>query len=86
MITPERGPEIRALFSPHTTGDELAPTWTLHSFGIDTSTISVWVAGPDDAFAQLALDHHVLTWDLRGHGRSDAPPPAADSGSHQRVA
>lgn len=32
---------------------------------------SVWNALADN----LADDHRVITWDLRGHGASDAPPP-----------
>lgn len=38
-----------------------------HGFGRSGDT---W-AGQADA---LAGDHHVVTWDLRGHGRSQAPP------------
>jgi pimeloyl-ACP methyl ester carboxylesterase len=32
---------------------------------------SIWSALADD----LATDHTVTTWDLRGHGQSDTPPP-----------
>jgi pimeloyl-ACP methyl ester carboxylesterase len=32
---------------------------------------SIWSALADD----LATDHAVTTWDLRGHGQSDTPPP-----------
>lgn len=37
-----------------------------HGFG---RTGDTWAAQAD----ALAGDHHVVTWDLRGHGRSDAP-------------
>ncbi|MFV8749165.1 hypothetical protein ACNOYE_01295 [Nannocystaceae bacterium ST9] len=57
VIPPEREAEIEALFAPHRLGDELAPGWTLHSFAIETATIRVWLAGPDEDFAQLTLDH-----------------------------
>ncbi len=38
-----------------------------HGFG---RTGDTWVAQMD----ALAGDHHVVTWDMRGHGRSEAPP------------
>lgn len=57
VIAPDREQEILALFEPHALGDELAPGWTLHSFSIDSATIIIWVAGPDETYAQLALDH-----------------------------
>ena len=57
VITPGREEEILALFAPHAVGAELVPGWTLHSFSIEVSTISVWVAGPEDTYANLALDH-----------------------------
>lgn len=38
-----------------------------HGFG---RTGDTWVAQAD----ALAGDHHVVTWDMRGHGRSEAPP------------
>ena len=37
-----------------------------HGFG---RTGGTWAAQVDD----LAGDHHVVTWDMRGHGRSEAP-------------
>ncbi len=57
VIPPEREHEIEALFDPHRLGDELAPGWTLHSFSIDLATVRVWMAGPDQQFAELTLDH-----------------------------
>ncbi|MBC8365154.1 MAG: alpha/beta fold hydrolase [Actinobacteria bacterium] len=39
---------------------------------------SVWSTLADD----LAADHAVTTWDLRGHGESDAPPPGRYSREH----
>ena len=57
VIAPGREQEILALFEPHALGDELVPGWTLHSFSIDSATIIVWIAGPDDDHAQLTLDH-----------------------------
>ncbi|MDH4169214.1 MAG: alpha/beta hydrolase [Acidimicrobiia bacterium] len=39
---------------------------------------SVW-AGVVDA---LASDHHCISWDLRGHGASDAPPPGQYTREH----
>lgn len=38
-----------------------------HGFGRASGT---WAAQVD----ALAGDHHVVTWDMRGHGRSEAPP------------
>ena len=38
-----------------------------HGFG---RTGETWAAQVD----ALAGDHHVVTWDMRGHGRSEAPP------------
>jgi hypothetical protein len=57
VIPPGREDEIIALLEPHALGDELAPGWTLHSFSIDTGTVNLWIAGPDDAHAHLSLDH-----------------------------
>lgn len=57
VIEPGREAEIVALFDPHALGDELAPGWTLHSFSIEIGTIHLWIAGPDDAYAHLTLDH-----------------------------
>lgn len=39
---------------------------------------SVWAP----MVADLAADHHVTTWDLRGHGASDAPPPGHYTRDH----
>ncbi|HJL90220.1 MAG TPA: alpha/beta fold hydrolase, partial [Acidimicrobiales bacterium] len=39
---------------------------------------SVWTPIADD----LAGDHSVTTWDLRGHGESDSPPPGNYSRQH----
>ncbi|MDP7549676.1 MAG: alpha/beta hydrolase [Acidimicrobiales bacterium] len=39
---------------------------------------SVWTPIADD----LAGDHSVTTWDLRGHGESDTPPPGNYSRQH----
>ncbi len=39
---------------------------------------AVWTAMADD----LAADHAVTTWDLRGHGASDAPPPGNYTRQH----
>ena len=38
----------------------------------------VWGPLVDD----LSADHRVVTWDLRGHGESDAPPPGNYSRTH----
>jgi pimeloyl-ACP methyl ester carboxylesterase len=38
-----------------------------HGFG---RTGDTWIPQSD----ALAGDHHVVTWDMRGHGRSEAPP------------
>lgn len=57
VIPPGREAEILALFEPHALGDELAPGWTLHSMRIDKATVIIWVAGPDQSHAQVALDH-----------------------------
>jgi pimeloyl-ACP methyl ester carboxylesterase len=38
-----------------------------HGFG---RTGDTWMPQVDD----LAGDHHVVTWDMRGHGRSEVPP------------
>ncbi|HCV36973.1 MAG TPA: hypothetical protein DF783_08595, partial [Acidimicrobiaceae bacterium] len=39
---------------------------------------SVWVSIAD----HLAVDHAVTTWDLRGHGESNTPPPGRYSRQH----
>tara|TARA_B100000686_G_C16729755_1_gene939937 strand:+ start:915 stop:1610 length:696 start_codon:yes stop_codon:yes gene_type:complete len=39
---------------------------------------SVWNQAADD----LASDHRITTWDLRGHGDSDVPPPGFYKRSH----
>ena len=39
---------------------------------------SVWGPMVDD----LAVDHRVATWDLRGHGTSEAPPPGNYTRDH----
>jgi hypothetical protein len=57
VIPPEREDEIEALLDPHRLGDELAPGWTLHSLSIDIATIHIWVAGPDQQFGEVTLDH-----------------------------
>jgi hypothetical protein len=57
VIVAGREDEILALLAPHALGDELVPGWTLHSFTIDVATIHLWVAGPDQRFAQVDLDH-----------------------------
>ncbi len=57
VIVPGREAEIVALFQPYALGDELAPGWTLHSFAIDVATIKVWLAGPDQAYALVHLEH-----------------------------
>jgi hypothetical protein len=57
VIPPEREDEIEALLRPHRLGDELAPGWTLHSLSIEIATVHLWVAGPDQQFGQLTLDH-----------------------------
>lgn len=57
VIPPEREDEIEALMHPHRLGDELAPGWTLHSLSIDLATIRLWIAGPDQQFGQVTLDH-----------------------------
>lgn len=57
VIVPGREQEILALLAPHALGDEIAPGWTLHSFEIDVGTIELRVAGPDDTYAELTLDH-----------------------------
>lgn len=57
VIPPGREDQILALLDPHALGDELAPGWRLHSFTIEIATIHLWIAGPDDDFAHLTLDH-----------------------------
>lgn len=57
VIPPGREPEILQLFEPHTLGDELAPGWTLHSMSVDKATVIIWVAGPQQAYAKVMLDH-----------------------------
>ncbi|KIG17640.1 hypothetical protein DB30_02915 [Enhygromyxa salina] len=61
VIVPGREAEITALFQPHAIGDELAPGWRLHSFGINVGTINVWIEGPETegqrGYAQVSLDH-----------------------------
>jgi pimeloyl-ACP methyl ester carboxylesterase len=44
-----------------------SPVVFTHGFG---RTGDTWAPQADD----LSGDHHVVTWDLRGHGRSEAPP------------
>lgn len=57
VIPPEREAEVQALLGPQRLGDELVPGWRLHSIAIERATIRVWVAGPDERFAELTLDH-----------------------------
>lgn len=57
VIVPGREDEILGLLDPHALGDELRPGWTLHSFEIHDSTIDVWIAGPAETYARVALDH-----------------------------
>ncbi|HLT40193.1 MAG TPA: hypothetical protein VK034_28130, partial [Enhygromyxa sp.] len=57
VITAGREHEILSLLAPHQLGDELSPGWTLHSFSIEVATIVLWIAGPEQAYAKLTLDH-----------------------------
>jgi hypothetical protein len=57
VIVPGREDEILALLAPHELGAELAPGWTLHSFSIDVATIHLWIAGSDERFARVVLEH-----------------------------
>ena len=57
VIKPGREAEVTALVQPYGFGDELAPGWRLNSFAIDGATIRLWIAGPEDSYAQLTLDH-----------------------------
>jgi hypothetical protein len=60
VIVSGREDEIIELFSPHVLGDELtaeAPGWKLHSFSIEVATIVVWLAGPNESYAQVRFDH-----------------------------
>ncbi len=53
----------------------IPPVVATHGWANDRS---VW--GP--LVEDLSADHHIFTWDLRGHGDSDAPPPGAYSRAH----
>jgi hypothetical protein len=57
VIIPGREDEILSLLEPHNLGDELSPGWTLHSFSIEIATIELWIAGPEQAYAKVTLDH-----------------------------
>ena len=57
VIPPGREGHVHALLRPHALGDAITPGWTLHSFRIDAATIHLWVAGPEEAFAHVTLDH-----------------------------
>ena len=91
VITPGREDEILALLQPHALGEELAPDWTLHSFSIDVATITLWVAGPDERFAQVDLQHP----DYAGEGARELPsfglvvvaePPGSEAAVAELVA
>ncbi|HJM73713.1 MAG TPA: alpha/beta fold hydrolase, partial [Acidimicrobiales bacterium] len=43
---------------------------------------SVWTPLVGELVGEPAGGHQVVTWDLRGHGDSDAPPPGAYSRKH----
>jgi pimeloyl-ACP methyl ester carboxylesterase len=51
------------------------PVVLTHGWADDAS---VW----SGVAADLAADHRVVTWDLRGHGASDVPPPGEYSREH----
>jgi pimeloyl-ACP methyl ester carboxylesterase len=55
------------------TGDP--PVVLTHGWADDAS---VW----GDVAGDLAADHRVVTWDLRGHGASEVPPPGEYSREH----
>ncbi len=57
VIPPGREAEIVALFEPYAFGDELAPGWVLHSMNIDKATVIIWIAGPQETYARVLLDH-----------------------------
>jgi hypothetical protein len=57
VIPTGREDRIAALFVPHALGDELSPGWVLHSFHIETATVHLWIAGSDQVYAHLTLDH-----------------------------
>lgn len=57
VIPPGREAEIIALFEPYAFGDELAPGYVLHSMNIDRATVIIWIAGPQDTYARVQLDH-----------------------------
>ena len=57
VISAGREREIEALLAPHHLGDDLAAGWTLHSVNVEVATIHVWIAGPEQRFAHVTLDH-----------------------------
>jgi pimeloyl-ACP methyl ester carboxylesterase len=47
-----------------------------------SATAAMW----DAQVADLATDHTVIRWDMRGHGRSESPVEVADYAMHHTVA
>lgn len=62
---------VRLSYDVHGSADGRVPLILSHGF---SATSGMW----DPNVADLATDRRVITWDMRGHGRSDAPrDPAA---------
>ena len=57
IIEPGRESEILELLAPHQLQEPVSPSWSLHSLSVDRATIHLWIAGPDQRFAHVTLDH-----------------------------
>ncbi len=67
MIRLDRGPGAAIHYETHGQGPAVLLT---HGFGL---TARMWAG----QVAALASSHRLILWDLRGHGRSDAPEDAS---------
>jgi pimeloyl-ACP methyl ester carboxylesterase len=65
-----RSDGARIAYAVHGEETGQPPLLLTHGFAIDQT---LW----DPNLADLAADRRVVTWDIRGHGRTDAPPDPA---------
>jgi pimeloyl-ACP methyl ester carboxylesterase len=69
---------LRLHYSIHGVANAEAPVLLTHGFA---ASERMW----DANLAALSADRRVLTWDMRGHARSDAPEAPADYGVEQSI-
>src|SRR5208282_1818796 len=68
----------RIRYDVHGEASERAPLLLSHGF---SASARMW----DANVGALSRDRQVLTWDMRGHARSDSPAEASEYGVEQSV-